>query len=68
MREKQMYYDTGKVKIGIYYQQPQHRPTREELKMQSVLLGDRQPVTIRLLALKMLDKAQGYFKNEVGHA
>lgn len=48
MHKKQMYYDTGKVKIGVYYEIPKHIPTREELHIQSVLLGrDRQKINLR---------------------
>lgn len=34
-------YDTGKIKIGVYYRPPKQKQSDEELMLQSLLLGDK---------------------------
>jgi len=34
-------YDTGKIKIGVYYKPPKQKQSDEELMLQSLLLGDK---------------------------
>ena len=34
-------YDTGKIKIGVYYKPPRQRQSDEDLMLQSLLLGDK---------------------------
>lgn len=36
-------YDTGKIKIGVYYEPPKQRQSNEDLMLQSLLLGDKTP-------------------------
>ncbi len=36
-------YDTGKIKIGVYYQPPKQKQSNEDLMLQSLLLGDKTP-------------------------
>ena len=36
-------YDTGKIKIGVYYQPPKQKQSQEDLMLQSLLLGDKTP-------------------------
>lgn len=36
-------YDTGKLKIGVYYVPPKQRQSDEDLMLQSLLLGDKTP-------------------------
>lgn len=46
-------YDTGKVKIGIFYEPPKPQPEEHELLLQNVLLGTEQhkePVLYRIIA------------------
>ena len=40
MKEKITPYDTGKVKIGVYYQPPKFTMEDHELVLQDMLLGD----------------------------
>lgn len=40
MKEKITPYDTGKVKIGVYYQPPKFPMEDHELVLQNMLLGD----------------------------
>lgn len=40
MKEKITPYDTGKVKIGVYYQPPRFPMEDHELVLQDMLLGD----------------------------
>lgn len=48
--QKHIPYDTGKVKIGLAYTPPLPQPTKEEEKIQSVLLGDKQGLSGEALA------------------
>lgn len=41
MKEKTTPYDTGKVKIGVYYQPPKFPLEEHELLLQNVLLADK---------------------------
>lgn len=34
-------YDTGKIKIGLYYEPPKPQQDEDELLLQSALLGDK---------------------------
>jgi len=34
-------YDTGKIKIGVYYKPPKQKQSDEELLLQNLLLGDK---------------------------
>lgn len=36
-------YDTGKLKIGVYYVPPKQKQSDEDLMLQSLLLGDKTP-------------------------
>ncbi len=36
-------YDTGKIKIGVYYEPPKQQQSNEDLMLQSLLLGDKTP-------------------------
>lgn len=36
-------YDTGKIKIGVYYEPPKQKQSNEDLMLQSLLLGDKTP-------------------------
>lgn len=42
-RSRLVPYDTGKVKIGMFYEPPRPRPEDHELLLQNVLLGTHQP-------------------------
>ena len=44
-QKKNIPYDTGKVKIGLLYQQPAPPMSEDEEKIQAALLGIRQPFT-----------------------
>lgn len=41
MKEKTTPYDTGKVKIGVYYQPPKFPLEEHELLLQNLLLADK---------------------------
>jgi hypothetical protein len=46
--EKNPPYDTGKIKIGVYYERPKpQRQSDEDLMWQSLLLGDRPTPVLR---------------------
>ena len=36
-------YDTGKLKIGVYYVPPKQKQSDEDLMLQNLLLGDKTP-------------------------
>lgn len=36
-------YDTGKLKIGVYYVPPKQKQSDEDVMLQSLLLGDKTP-------------------------
>ena len=48
--QKHIPFDSGKVKIGLTYTPPLPQPTKEEEKIQSVLLGDKQGLSGEALA------------------
>ena len=50
-------YDTGKVKIGLLYQQPAPPMSEDEEKIQAALLGIRQPFTDLTRAFAQLGAA-----------
>lgn len=42
VNDKRPPYDTGKIKIGVYYERPKpQQQSEEDLMWQSLLLGDR---------------------------
>jgi hypothetical protein len=55
MKEKSTPYDTGKVKIGVYYQPPKFPLEEHELLLQNLLLADRE----------FIDTPPPWYKNAV---